>query len=339
MDQQDEDRQDGRQDEVMDDEDEEGRQEPLAGVDWSTERVRIVGAETAGVLTGESPGHTQAPGEPDAGDAAGRENQYLGFVHYSPPPAPPPLSLPPDGEELAVVPPEMPHWSEPATGQVPAVIDSRSDEEGDPAWAAFADSGPVWREHEHEWEDTGGFEPAMLADEETRVGALSESVSEESRPWEFDDLTPPGGEEVVAASVEEEVRDAEPFADTGEMEVGHKAAGGFWAERSGAFLSERGDDFGAHGGRFGEDHRLFEKPSHGRRGDEMEQPDPVGARGAAVAGSSWWDDEPASTPAASASTVPTMADPGSPGTPGAPGASVTRAVVTEHVEPNGLDAP
>jgi phosphatidate cytidylyltransferase len=153
-----------------------------------TERVRIVGAEQAAVLAGEQP-----PGESEEGGPTRREQHYLGFVHgTSAPPPPPPPPPPPagDGGTLAAVPPEMPHWADPPTGQVPAVIDRRADDtDEDAAWSAFADSGPVWREQEHEWEDTGGFEPAMLADEETRVGALEEAPAEERRPWEFDDLT------------------------------------------------------------------------------------------------------------------------------------------------------
>ncbi len=162
-----------------------------------TERVRIVGAEPAAVLAGE-----ERPPEEAEPEAPGRrEAHYLGFVHQAtapPPPPPPPPAPAGDGGTLAAVPPELPHWADPPTGQVPAVIDRRAEEsDEDAAWAAFADSGPVWREHEHEWEDTGGFEPAMLADDETRVGALDEAPVEERRPWEFDDLTPPGATRAV----------------------------------------------------------------------------------------------------------------------------------------------
>ena len=169
-------------DEHDDDRAEDRSSEPV------TERVRIVGAEQAGVLAGE-----QTPEGVDE-SPTGREHHYLGFIHHAEAPPPPPPPPPPpagDGATLAAVPPEMPHWADPPTGQVPAVIDRRSDEsEDDAGWSAFSDSGPVWREHEHEWEDSGGYEPAMLADDQTRVGALDETPVEERRPWEFDDLTP-----------------------------------------------------------------------------------------------------------------------------------------------------
>lgn len=80
---------------------------------------------------------------------------------------------------------ELPHWTDPPTGQVPAVL--ARDEPEVPQWQRDGDTGPVWREHEHDWA-APGFEPAMLADEETRVGQLqTEDRREERRPWEFED--------------------------------------------------------------------------------------------------------------------------------------------------------
>lgn len=141
-----------------------------------TERVRIVGAEPAGVLSGE----TEPPLEPVGGETWGGA-----------PIAGAPNGGAPIGEDLeqplSSV-PELQHWTDPPTGQVPAVLDRRADEDDD-TWNA-GDTGPVWREHQHEWEDDS-FEPALLADEWTRVGAMEETPVEERRPWEFDDLTPP----------------------------------------------------------------------------------------------------------------------------------------------------
>jgi CDP-diglyceride synthetase len=228
-----------------------------------TERVRIVGAEQASVLAGEPPAD-----EADEDNPTGREQHYLGFVHGSSAPPPPPPPPPPptgDGGTLAAVPPEMPHWADPPTGQVPAVIDRRADEsEEEAAWSAFTDSGPVWREQEHEWEDTGGYEPAMLADDETRVGALEEAPAEERRPWEFDDLTS-GPTEVVrsdregrgAVSGGDDVSTAD--VDTAEQEIvghssvppgGDEAPGEVHRETSlteGAGAGWRGEDAGGTG--------------------------------------------------------------------------------------------
>ncbi len=80
---------------------------------------------------------------------------------------------------------ELPHWTDPPTGQVPAVL--ARDEPDLPEWQRAGDTGPVWREHQHDWADPG-FEPAMLADEGTRVGELrTDDHAEERRPWEFAD--------------------------------------------------------------------------------------------------------------------------------------------------------
>ena len=77
-------------------------------------------------------------------------------------------------EPTAVV-PDMPHWTDPPTGQVPAVLDRRTDEDDTEAqWSAAGDTGPAWREHSHEWDDSS-FDPSLLADDETRVGALEET--------------------------------------------------------------------------------------------------------------------------------------------------------------------
>ncbi len=119
--------------------------------------------------------------------------------------------------EPTTVVPDMPHWTDPPTGQVPAVLDRRGDDEaGETQWSAAGDTGPAWREHQHEWDDSG-FDPSLLADEDTRVGALEETPVEERRPWEFDDLN--------AAVADEDRWEAEHDAGT--------SAAGWWEEEGG----------------------------------------------------------------------------------------------------------
>ena len=66
--------------------------------------------------------------------------------------------------------PDMPHWTDPPTGQVPAVLDRRSDDDGTEAqWSAAGDTGPAWREHSHEWDDST-FDPSLLADDDDPGG-------------------------------------------------------------------------------------------------------------------------------------------------------------------------
>ena len=62
---------------------------------------------------------------------------------------------------------EMPHYSEPPTGQVPKVVIG---EETDARWSGLADQ-PRWRDTEHQFDEQGGFED--LADEGPRLGALA----------------------------------------------------------------------------------------------------------------------------------------------------------------------
>ncbi len=110
---------------------------------------------------------------------------------------------------------ELPHWTDPPTGQVPAVLERRSEHDDDPgSWSAAGDAGPAWREHRHEWDDSA-FDPSLLADETTRVGAMEEVPLEERQPWEFDDLgTPPVGTAVSWDALPDTPRGAH-LSDTG----------------------------------------------------------------------------------------------------------------------------
>jgi phosphatidate cytidylyltransferase len=189
--------------------------EPEDRVEPVTERVRIIGAQPAGGASapgGESdaqpgsvtvPGGFETPRLPSFGEAGDEPVDLAGDV---PEPGPAELGatrsarnggdpLEPGTQVLRVDPvvsvPDMPHWTDPPTGQVPAVIDRRGDDEDADQWSAASDPGPAWREHRHEWDDST-FDPSLLADEETRVGALEETPVEERRPWEFDDLTVAG---------------------------------------------------------------------------------------------------------------------------------------------------
>jgi phosphatidate cytidylyltransferase len=95
---------------------------------------------------------------------------------------------------------------------VPAVLTRDSGEM--PEWQRDGDTGPIWREHEHDWDDPG-YEPAMLADDETRVGELrSDEPAEGTRPWDFSD------DESDAEWVSEDETETVSNADDA-PEVGH----------------------------------------------------------------------------------------------------------------------
>lgn len=102
-----------------------------------------------------------------------------------PPPPPPVMNVgPPTGEH------EMPHWTEPATGQVPAVV--IGDNAGDEDRASMADT-PRWRS-EHDTSDHGDLLADLAASEPDepvveRLGALDtdERISDEAY-LNFDDV-------------------------------------------------------------------------------------------------------------------------------------------------------
>lgn len=182
----------------MDDRDEyEPEGEDLA--DPVTERVRIIGAEQAGSA---SAGHE--PLGATAGPSA------VGGASLGAPSHPPAYRGEPAAATDAAEPapaPEMPHWTDPPTGQVPAVLDrSGGDEDRQGQWSASMDAGPAWREHEHEWADSA-FDPSLLADEHTRMGALDDTPLEERQPWEFDDLATPRRDTEAPAWLDDAVAD------------------------------------------------------------------------------------------------------------------------------------
>ncbi len=227
----------------MDEGDEDGYEsETDSFADPVTERVRIIGAEPVGTapVAPNSPSSTAGPSTgaaayPDdaTGPVTSTEGSYRADAEndeverWTTPDAgggehrrPVPAWLDDTDDTLGETPlsTDLPHWTDPPTGQIPAVLDRRSEndvEQGD--WSASGDAGPAWREHRHEWDDSS-FDPSLLADETTRVGALEETPLEERQPWEFDDLgTPAAGMATDWASRPESTTGARP----GEADVDH----------------------------------------------------------------------------------------------------------------------
>ena len=80
--------------------------------------------------------------------------------------------------------PDMPHWNDAPTGQVPAILDRGNGDEQ-------ALAPPSWREEDSDWaahEEL--FEPSMLSDEAPPVGSMmnnnNDIVDMERQPWLFD---------------------------------------------------------------------------------------------------------------------------------------------------------
>jgi len=169
----------------------------------ATDRVRIVGAEPAGEVTGELPvvrgevGPEEGPADAaDAPDAGGMVEESLfdqPTVHLIDEPgesgASGPVVDPVRPGQTAVPsgsapPTELPHWTEPPTGQVPAVLSRDLDESTGSSVVA-----PTWREEDSDWvAHDEEFEPAMFGDDEVALGSLDETDDTDTvrRPWEFD---------------------------------------------------------------------------------------------------------------------------------------------------------
>ena len=160
-----------------------------------TGQVRIIGAEPAGEVTGELPKVTSRH-DPDDGDdqpggpVADDDELDRPAVRLTDQPAatgaPGPAVDPVSPGQTAVpsgTPTELPHWTEPPTGQVPAVLSRHTGDEGSGI------EGPSWREEDADWvahEEL--FEPAMFGDDEVALGSLDETDRGDldRRPWEFD---------------------------------------------------------------------------------------------------------------------------------------------------------
>jgi CDP-diglyceride synthetase len=211
----------------------------------STDRVRIVGAEPAGEITGELPVVPRLPGDgeddgpeeslPVAGSLFDQASVHLtdepGDLEGAGPvvdPVKPGETALPSG----ATPTELPHWTEPPTGQVPAVLSRGS--EDDPAASGIV--APSWREEDADWvAHDEEFEPAMFADDEVALGSLDETDSSDvdRRPWEFDlgseprrptGQVRPVSSEARATDHDPESATSHPITEPGGVVVGSSAA-------------------------------------------------------------------------------------------------------------------
>lgn len=158
-------------------------------VEQPTGRVRIVGAETAGRLagTGEVPRVAWEPGDSrDEHSQAVTDPDVWSVDAESGVDADDGAMVEATVAESGVAEPDLPHWTEAPTGQVPAVLrrtdDSSSD---DDPWSTLP--APTWREQQADWEaHEESFDPSVLAHEESRLGSLDDSGGSDRQPWAFD---------------------------------------------------------------------------------------------------------------------------------------------------------
>jgi phosphatidate cytidylyltransferase len=138
------------------------RDEGLEHTGYRSGRVRIVGAEPAGRSAAAHPDGNGEPPWNDVDDPDARDEQ---------PPA------------NTFVPP-LPHWTEPATGELPSVLGREPDADDSDPFASLP--APTWREEGSDWEaQDEDFEPSMLAGDQTGQGSLDSGPSDR-QPWVFD---------------------------------------------------------------------------------------------------------------------------------------------------------
>jgi phosphatidate cytidylyltransferase len=80
---------------------------------------------------------------------------------------------------------ELPHWTDPPTGEVPRMVTAGSEHESDDlkAWRALGSSATRWR-GDGDWDEE--VDLGDLGSEESRVGAMDTSLSEQSDIYSFD---------------------------------------------------------------------------------------------------------------------------------------------------------
>lgn len=177
---------------MNDDENTPGRDRPD-----DPEGVRIIGAdEAAEALERDDVAKRRSPDEPRPGDRPGSppEDAPEPVLRF-------PLSSAASGADEG---PDLPHWTEPPTGQVGVVgggsLFGEDDpaEGGEPEWSAFTSGSPRWRDQNDPWSDQDDVR--AFGDDETRIGALDESERPDPDDFfTFDELdAPPPGRSVFA---------------------------------------------------------------------------------------------------------------------------------------------
>jgi phosphatidate cytidylyltransferase len=102
----------------------------------------------------------------------------------------PQMTLPDEGITVTGGGADLPHWTDPPTGEVPRILpdEGLGDDSGEDdmeAWRALGSRGIRWRDADDDWRDAD--ELADLAGDEDPVGVLDQSRSEQSDLYSFDE--------------------------------------------------------------------------------------------------------------------------------------------------------
>lgn len=155
----------------------------------------------------DQPAPPRPPGEGvriiGAQEAAAREAQMKGRLPEDAPrfgdPPPQPVGprpsvrfpLPEDAPARRVVeparestPPDLQHWTEPPTGEVPRILAGEDEEDDLQAWSGLTNRSPRWREGA-DWEEADFDDGSLAGDDRPRMGALDESRSDRADDFSF----------------------------------------------------------------------------------------------------------------------------------------------------------
>ncbi|HET7489005.1 MAG TPA: phosphatidate cytidylyltransferase [Acidimicrobiales bacterium] len=154
------------------------------------EGVRIIGAEEAARALKEGQVAGKRPDDaPRFGDVPERPSGPKPAQRF-------PLPDAVDPADAVVRPavagpgPEMPHWTEPPTGEVPRILDTPEDDDIE-AWSGFSATAPRWRDQDSDWDGSDlGDVAALVDDDDIRLGALDEGRTEHSDLYSFDEPEP-----------------------------------------------------------------------------------------------------------------------------------------------------
>jgi phosphatidate cytidylyltransferase len=154
----------------------------------SSEGVRIIGAEEAEKASErEDVAHRLPDDAPRFGDRPSTppDDGPRPAIRF-------PLSGasdPTDIERSPVIPPEpvvMPHWTAPATGEVPRILGTDQEEDDLDAWSSFSSAQPRWRGEGTDYDRDQYDDFSRLADDETQIGAMDPNRPDPEEFFEFE---------------------------------------------------------------------------------------------------------------------------------------------------------
>ncbi|MBK5224499.1 MAG: phosphatidate cytidylyltransferase [Acidimicrobiia bacterium] len=177
---------------------------PRTPDDEPREGFRVLGAD------GEPEGDMRTPEDPD----------QFGRVPVVRPDDPAPQAPSADTDAAAGADsgaaPELPHWTDPPTGEVPKIFSDGDDDLA--AWSTVSSTQPRWRDQSTDWDDT---DLAALGEDLPKVGVREDEPSDDF--FTFDDATSAQPETYSVPRDPSEPHGglgADPYADTRAAPVG-----------------------------------------------------------------------------------------------------------------------